>query len=195
VKPLARGQFADVVNLLPLRETIQKGGKRAEVESTSADVEQMVLNPHQLGENRADVFSPRRKLDVQQLFDGMEPGNLVRHGRDVIHAVDDRHILVEIEVFAQFLEAAVQIADVRDGVNHLFAFQRQQQAQRGVRRRVLRAEVQRPMIFALRRIGCHQRFDFSQRHDFDPVSRGAGLWPARHLLFKSTRWRSRQLVH
>ena len=68
--------------------------------------------PHQLGEDRADVLAARRELDAQQLFDRVMPGDLVGDRRDVIHPIDDGDVLVEVEVFAELLEAAVQIADV-----------------------------------------------------------------------------------
>ena len=49
-------------------------------------------------------------------------------------------------MLAEFLETAVQIADIGDGLDDGFAVNRQDQAQRGVRGRVLRTEVEGPEI-------------------------------------------------
>ena len=112
----------------------------------------MIVYPHQLRQDRAQVLAPRRELDAQQLLDRVVPGDLVRHRRDVVHPVDDRHVLVEVEVFAELLEPAVQIADVRHRIDDSLAVERQNQPQRRVRGRMLRTEIQRPQILALSRI-------------------------------------------
>ena len=54
----------------------------------------------------ADVLAARRQLDAQQLLDRVVPGDLVGDRRDVVHAVDDRDVLVVVEVLAELLEAA-----------------------------------------------------------------------------------------
>ena len=41
------------------------------------------------------------------------PGNFIGDRRNVIHPIDDGDILVVVEMFAEFLETAMQIADVR----------------------------------------------------------------------------------
>ena len=121
------------------------------------------MNAHQLGEDGADVLAARRQLDAQQLLDGVVPGDLVGDRRDVVHPVDDGDVLVEVEVLAELLEAAVQVADVRHGLDDGLAVEGEDEAQRGVRGRVLRPEVERPEVFlvgALRRgdgVGQFQR--------------------------------------
>ena len=159
VKPLARGVLDDVVNLLALLKAVQKRGERAQVERRRAHVEQVIVQPHQLGQDRPQILAPRRQLDAQQLLDRMMPGDLVRHRRDVIHPVDDRHVLVEVEMLAQLLEPAVQVADVRHRVDDLLAVEREHQAQRRVRRRMLRTEVERPQVLLLdrRRSAAYRR--------------------------------------
>src|SRR5262249_28731345 len=51
--------LANVVNQLTLIEGVEKSGERPQVEGGGADVQQMVVDPHQLGENRSDVFAAR----------------------------------------------------------------------------------------------------------------------------------------
>ena len=54
-------------------------------------------------------------------------------------------------MLAQFLEAAVQVADIGNRIEDSFTIQRQHQSQRGVRCRMLRTEVQRPDVFTFGR--------------------------------------------
>ena len=95
----------------------------------------------------AKVFAARRQLDAQQFFDRVMPGDFVGERRDVIHPVDDGDILIVVEVLAELFETAVQIANVGHGLDDGFAIEGEQEAQRRVRGRVLRAEVERPEIF------------------------------------------------
>jgi hypothetical protein len=53
------------------------------------------------------------ELDAEQLLDRREPAHLVGDRADVVHPVDDRDVLVEVEVLAELLEPAVQEPDVR----------------------------------------------------------------------------------
>ena len=111
------------------------------------------MDAHQLREDRADVLAARRQFDPQNLLNHMMPGHLVGHGRNVVHAIDDGDVLVVIEVLAELLEAAVQVADVRHGIDNRLAVECENQAQGGVRGRMLRTEIQRPKIFFVRRVG------------------------------------------
>ena len=77
-----------------------------EVERRGAAAEQVVADPGQLGDDRADVLAARRQLDAQQLLDRVVPGDLVGDRRDVVHPVDDGDVLVVVEVLAELLEAA-----------------------------------------------------------------------------------------
>ena len=116
----------------------------------------MVVDPHQFGEDRAEIRATRRERHAEQLLDGVVPGDLIGDRRDVIHPVDDRHVLIEIEVLAQLLETAVQVADVGDRIDDRFAVERQHEPQRRVRRRMLRTEIEGPQIFLFRRLGVTQ---------------------------------------
>ena len=151
MKALARDGLANVVDLLALIEGVKKCGEGAEVDGRGADAQQMIADAGQLGEDDANVLAARRQLDAEQLFDRVMPGDLVGERRDVIHPIDDGHVLVVIQVLAELLEAAVQIADVGDRLDDRFAVERQDQAQGRVRGRVLRAEVERPEVFLCRR--------------------------------------------
>ena len=101
----------------------------------------MIVNPHQLGKNRSQVTATRRQLEVQQFFTGMMPRDFVGQRRNIIHAVDDGHILIEVQDFPQLFKTAMQVADIRRRVDDHFAIELEHQTQSGVRGRVLRAEV------------------------------------------------------
>ncbi len=77
----------------------------------------------------------------------MVPRDVVGHRRDVVHPVGDGDVLVVVEVLAELLEAASAGSRCRESAStHALAVEREHQAQRGVRGRVLRAEVERPQV-------------------------------------------------
>ena len=96
------------------------------------------------------------------------PGHLV-HGRaDIVLAVHDGHVLIQIQVFPKLLETGMEISDVGDGIENGLAFKFEHESQRRMRSRVLRTEVERPVvvsIFSLN-VGLVEQVD---RHD-DVVS-------------------------
>ena len=106
----------------------------------------MRLNPPKLTGDRAQHLASRRELDIHQLLGRAVPGELVVDRRRVIHAVDDRHVLVVIEMLAELFETAVQVADVRDRADDALAVEFKDESQGRMRRRMLRAKIERPSI-------------------------------------------------
>ena len=144
VEAVARHLLVDVVDQLPQVEGVQERGERPQVERRGAGAEQVIADPRQLGDDHANVLAPRRQLDAQQLLDRVVPRHLVHRRADVVLAVDDRDVLVELEVFAQLLEPGVQVADVRRRLDDPLAVELEDQPQRRVGGRMLRPEVERP---------------------------------------------------
>ena len=105
-------------------------------------------------------------FDAHEFLDRVVPGHLIGDRRNIIHPIDNRDILVIVEVFAEFLEAAVQVTDVGHGLDDGFPIEGEDQAQRGVRRRVLRPKIQRPLIIFLDPVRP-QGIQFFQRHVFN----------------------------
>jgi len=101
----------------------------------------VVRDTREFGEDGADVLAPGGDLDVEQFLDRVVPGALVGDRRDVIHPIDDGDILVVVEVLAELLEAAVQVADVGHGLDDGLAVEGEDEAQRGVRGWVLRPDI------------------------------------------------------
>ena len=75
----------------------------------------------------------------EQLLDRVVPGHLVHRRADVVLAVGDRDVLVEVQVLAELLEPRVQVADVGRRLDDPLAVELQDQAQGRVRGGVLRA--------------------------------------------------------
>jgi len=128
----------------------------------------VVADPSQFADDHADVLAAPGQLDVEELLHRVVPGDLIQGGTDVVLAVGDRDILVEIQVLAQLLEPGVQVADIGRRADDPLAVQLQDQADRRVRGGVLRPEVERPGVWLGR---GPERGIVEQvgRHDFPPA--------------------------
>ena len=152
VQPRARGALVELHQPLAFLEPPQERRQRADIEPERADIEQMVEDAGDLGEQHANVLRARRRRDPHQLFDGQREGVLLAHRRDVIEPVEIRDRLQIGLVLDQLLGAAVQETDMRIGALDDFAVHFEHQPHDAVRRRVLRPEIQRE-IADLRRPG------------------------------------------
>ncbi len=106
----------------------------------------MILDSGEFGADGADGLAARGQLEAEQPLHGRVPGDVVGNGRDVVHAVGDDHVLVVIQVLAELLEPAVQIADVRRAGDDAFAVELEDEVERGVGGGVLWAEVEGPEV-------------------------------------------------
>jgi hypothetical protein len=136
-----------VVEDLPLIERVQERREGPRVECARSVAQEVIADAGQFGENRADVLAARRDVDIEQFFDRVVPGDVVRQGRDVIHPVGDGDVLIVIQMLADLFEPAVQITDVGARVDDLLPFDLQNEPQRGMRRRMLRPEIEGPAVF------------------------------------------------
>src|SRR5262249_53054365 len=146
MKPLPRGGLEDVVEKLALIEGVEKRGESTEVDSGGPDTQKMIADPAQFVEQRPQILAARRQLDAHQLLDRPVPGDLVADRRDVVHPVDDRDVLVEIEILAEFFEAGVEKTDVRHRLDDGLAVEGENEAQGRMRGRMLWAEIERPEV-------------------------------------------------
>ena len=135
---------------------------RADIERVGGDVEQMVEDAGDLGEQRADPL--RRAAAPRCPAASRSPSAKAcscAHRRDVIEPVEIRHRLHVGLVLDQLLGAAMQQADMRVGALDHLAVHLQDQAQHAVRGRMLRAEIDRVAVdldglaSARRRIAAH----------------------------------------
>ena len=132
--------------LLAFLESPQAWRDRADIQRVGRHVQQMVQHARDLGEQHADPLPALRHLDAEQLLGRQCEGVLLAHRRDVIEPVEIRHRLHVGLVFDQLLGAAMQQADMRIGAFHHLAVHFQDQPQHTMRRRVLRAEVDRVAV-------------------------------------------------
>ena len=121
MQPRAGDALVELHQPLALLEPPQERRHRADIEGEGADVEEMVEDAGDLGEQHADVLRARRRLDAQQLFDRQREGVLLAHRRDVVEPVEIGDRLEIGLVFDQLLGAAVQQADMRVGALDHFA--------------------------------------------------------------------------
>ena len=103
----------------------------------------MVPDARQLGEEHAQILRADRHLEVEQLLDREHIAVLHAHRRAIIEPVEIGQRLQIGLVLDQLLGAAVEQADVRIDPLDDLAVELHHQPQHAVRRRVLRAEVDR----------------------------------------------------
>jgi len=132
-----------VHQFLALAEAVQHHRHRAQVQRIGPQPHQVVQDPGDLVEHRADVLGALGRLDAHQLLDGQHVGVLVAHHRHIVQTIHVADRLVERLGLGQFFGAPVQQADVWVGTDDGFAVHLQDQAQHAVRGRMLRAEVHR----------------------------------------------------
>jgi hypothetical protein len=139
-------RLEDVVDHLALIERVEEEGEGTGVEPDRPVAQEVVTDARELGDDRTDVAAPRRELDAEEGLDGVVPGDVVRHRRDVVHPVGHGDVLVERQMFADLLEPGVQVAHLRQRVDDPLTLELEHEAERRVGGRVLGAEVERPEV-------------------------------------------------
>src|SRR5690606_8200875 len=131
---------------LTLDKAPQHRRRRADVHGLRADVHEVVEDAGNFAEENTDILCTLRHLALQQLFGCEHEGMLLTHRRDIIETVEIGHRLHIGLVFDQLLGAAMEEADMRiNPLDHL-AVQLHHEAQHAVRRRMLRAEIERVIL-------------------------------------------------
>ena len=116
---------------------------RADVHDVAAEVEHVVADAGQLGEQHPQILRAHRHFDVEQLLDGEHVGVLHRQRRAIVQPVEIGQRLEIGLVLDQLLGAAVEQADMRIDPLDDLAVELHHHAQHAVRGGVLRAEVDR----------------------------------------------------
>jgi hypothetical protein len=99
---------------LALAERVEEGRERADVEAVRAERDQVAADPVQLGADRPDHLRAPRDLEPgHQGLDGHAVAQVVVHRREVVVAVGVRQVLEPLDVLADLLRAAVEVAEVR----------------------------------------------------------------------------------
>ncbi len=132
----------EVQDVLTVAEPVEGRRDRADLQTHLAEEQQERRDARQLGERGADPLRARRRLDVHQLLGGVDERHLVRERREPVDAVDQRRDLRVGAVLGELLVAAVHVPDDRVGRDDALAVEAHDEAQRPVRRRVLRPDVE-----------------------------------------------------
>ena len=94
----------------------------------------------------AQHLAALRDLDSEQPLRAQREGDVVAGRVEVVLAIGPRDDLVVLAVLADLLEAAVQIADVRNAAHHRLTVELEHEAKHAVRRRMLRSDVDQHVI-------------------------------------------------
>ena len=145
----AGNRFHQIVDFLTVGKGEEHRGHRADVLNEGGDIQQVAVDTEQLGQHHADSVDALRHLNTGQLLDRQHVRHFVHAAAEILDAVGVRNVAVPGLTLAHLLGAAVVITDVRHAVDDLFAVQLQNDAERTVRRRVVRAEVEEHEVFVL----------------------------------------------
>lgn len=145
--------FKHAVEIFTFIESVEECGEGTGIEGHCSAGEEVIADAREFGEDCADVVAAFGDIDIEELLDRMMPGDIVGKRREVVHSIGDGDILIVVQVFADFFETAVQVADVGYGADDGFAFDLKEKPQGGMSRGVLRTEVQSPAIFVFDRFG------------------------------------------
>ena len=138
------GDFLEnLQELLALPEAIEKDGHRAQIERVGAEPDQVAVQARHLGEQHAQVLTALGNLHVQEFLDRQDEAQVVRHGRQIVHAVGHGESLVVGLLLHVLLDAGVQVADDGLAGEHRLAVEFEHHAQNPVGARVLRPHVER----------------------------------------------------
>ena len=142
VEAAAGGALDQVEHVLTVAEREEDRGDRAHLHAEVAEEQRHVGDARQLEQDRADHLRPRWRLDLHQLLGGEDERHLVGEAAEPVDAVDQRGHLRERADLGELLVAAVHVARRRLGPDDLLAVEAADDAQRAVRGRVLRADVE-----------------------------------------------------
>src|SRR5690606_35249660 len=130
-----------VVYVLALLEAPQERRERTDVNAGGAEPHEMRDDARELHGYHAKHLAPLCHSHPEQTLGAEREGNVVADRVQVVFAVGPGDDLVVLPVFADLLEPAVQVADVRHAAHHHLALQLEQEPQYAVGCRVLRTHI------------------------------------------------------
>ncbi len=138
--------FDHRVRLLAVGEGEEHRGHGADVLDVSTQEQQVAGDPEELGHHDADDVDLLGHLDAGQFLDREHVRQVVHHAAEVVDTVGVRNEAVPGLTLGHLLGTTVVVTDVRYAVDDLFTVQLQDDAERTVRRRVVRAEVEEHVV-------------------------------------------------
>ena len=147
-EPGARPGLLEVVDALPFLEQPEERCERADVERGGPQPDEVRDDAAHLAGDHPEHLAALGDLDPHQLLRRHGEAHVVRHGREVVHAVGQGNELIVVPVFPLLLEPRVQVADVGDHPHHDLAVKLHDEPQHTMRRRMLRPDVDEHVLAA-----------------------------------------------
>jgi|GEM_PF-3111493 len=139
---LAADGFEDAEDIFALAEAVEEDGEGADVHGVGAEPDEMRLDAGELVEEDAEVLGALGDFEVEELLNSQGVGEVVGHRAEIVDAVGEGSDLgVELGL-AGFLDAGVEVADVRSERDDGLAVDFEDKAEDTVGGRMLRAHVE-----------------------------------------------------
>jgi hypothetical protein len=148
VHAVAGAHLEQVADRVALAERVEERGHRAHLERARAEPDEVRPDPVELHEQHAQPLGAARDLHLQHPLHARHVGVPAEVERQVVHAIEVRDRLEPGLLLDVLLDAGVDVADLRHAAGDFLAVEHQVQAQHAVRRRVVRADVQRHELLA-----------------------------------------------
>ncbi len=121
--------FAEVVDFLAFGERVEEDGHGTAVHGEDAHAEEVCGEACEFAADDADGLAAGGEFPAHELFDGHGVGHVVGERGEVIEPVRVGHELVVVHVFGDLFVAAVEVADVGDGLGDDFAVEFEDEAE------------------------------------------------------------------
>src|SRR5246127_3197898 len=144
--------FEDFEDFFALAEAVEERGESADVQSMSAEPNQVAGNALQFRKDGANDPGAWRRFGIEEFFDSLAIAQAIADRRDIIHAIDIRSKLLISAVLGDFFDAAVEIANDALSAANAFSVEFQLYAQHAVGRGMLRAHVDDKFVGAEKRV-------------------------------------------
>ena len=158
--------FKNLQDFFALAEAIEERSKCTNVQSMSAEPQEVAGDPLELRQNRSNHTRARWSFHNQQFFHCLAISQAAADSRDIVHAVDVRSKLLIRAVLCDFLNAPVQISDDALRADDTLSIELQLDAQHAVRGRMLRPHVDDQLIRAQQRLAIVGGIDTQSRLPF-----------------------------
>ena len=155
----AGGLLKDFQDFLAVAESVEECGGGAEVLAETAEEKDVAVDTLELVHDGADDLHAFADLDAHSLFDAHTECMAGLHGSEVVHTVGEGESLGIGKAFADFLDTAVDVSEVRVNLLDAFAFDGCAEVEHTVCRGVLWTDVHH--IGVVGKHGCVLALEFA----------------------------------
>jgi phage tail protein X len=141
-EPRAAELLDEVVDVLALAERPRERRDGADIHRHRSEGDHVARDAVELARDRAEILRALRHLDPHELLARGRPALVGEHGSDVVDAIGVRHVARVRAALADLLDAAMQVADVGDGLPDDLAVARDDEPEDAVRGRMVGTHVE-----------------------------------------------------